>query len=179
MFSGQRIHVLGSSGAGKTTFARAIAQRLDIPHWEMDAIFWQPDWQYLSVEEFRATLEQKLAADAWVVDGNYRRVRDILWSRADTVVFLDYPFWLSSGRLLRRSWTRGLRQQELWAGNHESLRRSFFSRDSILLYTLKCHYRKRRQNLADLQDPAYAHLRVQIFRWPRQAERWLASLRPL
>jgi adenylate kinase family enzyme len=170
---------MGSSGAGKTTFAKALAQRLGIPHWELDAIFWQPDWQYLSVEEFRATIKNQLAADAWVVDGNYRRVRNILWARADTVVFLDYPFWFSFARLLHRSWTRGLRQQELWAGNRESLRRSFLSRDSILLYTLKYHYRKRHQNLTDLQDLDHAHLQVKIFRWPRQAEGWLATLKPL
>lgn len=179
MASGQRIHVLGSSGAGKTTFARTLAKRLGIPHWELDAIFWQPDWHYLSIEDFRSTLQRRLAADAWVVDGNYRRARDFLWTRADTIILLDYPFWLSYARLLRRTWTRGIRRQELWSGNHESLRRSLFSRDSILLYTLKHHHRKRRQNLADLKDPAYAHLRVKIFRWPRQAERWLATLKPL
>ncbi len=85
-----RISVVGSSGSGKTTLAKALAARLDIPFVELDAIFHQPNWTELPDDEFRARVREAVAADAWVVDGNYGVVRPIVLGRATTVVWLDY-----------------------------------------------------------------------------------------
>ena len=83
----QRINVVGASGAGKSTFGAALAERLQGALVELDELFWRPGWQQAPNDEFRAAVDAALAVDRWVVCGNYnRRVRDIVWGRADTVV---------------------------------------------------------------------------------------------
>src|SRR5947209_14117981 len=99
----QRIVVSGSTGAGKTTLARAIARRLDIPHVEMDALFWEADWTPAPDDVFFQRVRDATAGDAWVVDGNYTRARHLLWPRADIVIWLDFPLWVIFPRLLRRT----------------------------------------------------------------------------
>ncbi len=86
----RRIVVVGTSGSGKTTMAARLAEGLGLPHVELDAIHWGPGWTPLAVEEFRERTAEALAGEAWSTDGNYSGVRDIVWSRADTLVWLDY-----------------------------------------------------------------------------------------
>src|SRR5208282_1090204 len=88
-----RIVVVGTSGAGKTTLAKAIAARLAIPHIELDALEWGPGWTPLSAVDPDALVRRvdaATAADAWVMDGNYGLVRDLTWQRATHLVWLDY-----------------------------------------------------------------------------------------
>lgn len=102
----RRIVVIGTSGSGKTTLAKAIAARLAIPHLELDNLYWQPDWQETPIAEFRERVTAAIQADRWVIDGNYSKVRDLVWARADTIVWLDYPkrvvMWRVITRTLRR-----------------------------------------------------------------------------
>jgi len=170
----QRIHVVGTSGSGKTTLAKQIAAQLQMPHIEMDALHWDADWTSVSTEVFRQRLELALAGDRWVIDGNYSRVRDLVWSRADTVVWLNYPFWLVLSRIVRRTLWRGLTRQELWNGNRESLSKTF-SQDSMILWMLKTYEKKRRQYPIWFQQPEAAHLKVVELRSPQAAETWLKS----
>src|SRR5919199_6833020 len=141
----QRISVVGTSGSGKTTLARQISQRLAIAHVELDALYHEPHWTEAPTDVFRKRVEQSLSDDSWVVDGNYSKVRDIVWSRADTVVWLDYPLPLILGRLARRTLARVVMKTELWQGNRESLRTAFLTRDSLFLWALST-YRKHRRN---------------------------------
>ncbi len=80
---------MGTSGAGKSTFARALAGRLAIPHIELDAIFHQPDWTPLPQDEFISRVDAATVGDAWVTDGNYRitTLDGPVWQRADGVEF--------------------------------------------------------------------------------------------
>jgi adenylate kinase family enzyme len=174
--SRQRIAIVGTSGSGKTTLAHQVAERLHIPHVELDALHWEPNWTMVSDPLFRDRVSQALRGDRWVVDGNYSKVRNLIWSRADTVVFLDYPFHTVLLRLLRRTVLRSLRQQELWNGNRENWRMSFFSQDSILLWMIKTHQRNRIRYPLLFQQPDYAHLTVVHLRDPGQAEDWVAHL---
>src|SRR3989304_3271536 len=87
---GQRIAVVGTTGAGKTTLADQLAQRLGYPHVELDALHWGPNWTPAPDDVLRERLAGALSPDAWIVDGNYGKVRDIVWGRADTLVWLDY-----------------------------------------------------------------------------------------
>src|SRR5437016_1896693 len=82
---GHRIVVIGTSGSGKTTQARHLSERLGIPHVELDALHWVPGWTEAPTDALRERVTEALAGDAWLVDGNYSVVRDIVWPRADTV----------------------------------------------------------------------------------------------
>ena len=81
-----RVCVIGSSCAGKTTFARRLAERLEVVHIELDAIFWLPGWQERPRDEFRSLIGAAVAGERWVADGNYSRVQDLIWARATTII---------------------------------------------------------------------------------------------
>ncbi len=112
--------------------------------------------------------------ERWVVAGNYGVVRDLVWPRADTLVWLDYPLTLDFWRLTRRSLRRIVTREELWAGNRETFRSQFLSRASLYVWAVRSHARQRREFAALLADPAYAHLTA--LRLPRDTSRWLAAL---
>ncbi|TQN32852.1 hypothetical protein FHX37_2837 [Haloactinospora alba] len=90
----RRISVVGCSGSGKSTLSRRLADSLDVPHIELDALHWGPGWSPATAEELSERVGRVTAADAWVVDGNYRsKIGTLVWERADTVVWLDPPRW--------------------------------------------------------------------------------------
>jgi adenylate kinase family enzyme len=173
---GWRISVVGTIGSGKTTTASQIAQRLKIPHVELDALHWEPSWTEAPLEVFRERVTQALSGETWAVDGNYGKVRDIVWSRADTIVWLDYALPVILWQLLRRTVRRSLTQEELWSGNRETLSKALFSRESLLLYALKTHRRRKREYPALLSRPEHAHLALVHLRSPRETREWLSTL---
>ncbi len=170
-----RLVVIGVSGSGKTTFAGQIARKLSLPHIELDALYWEPDWQASSRPVFRGRVQAATAAEAWVVDGNYSQSRDIIWSRASHLVWLDYGLIPVMARVLWRTARRLYSQQELWNGNRESLR-SIFGRNSIVWYAFTSHRRHRSKYLALLDGGEFEHLTVYRFNRPQEASRWLQSL---
>ncbi len=174
--AGKRIAVVGTSGSGKTTLARALAQRLGVSHVEMDALHWEPNWTDAPLTVFRARVAHALRGESWVIDGNYSKVRDLVWMRADTIVWLDYPLPLVLWRLVRRTFWRAIRREELWGGNRERLATAFLSRDSILLWAITSQPRHRRDYPALFQKPEYAHLVVVRLHSPRQTAAWLAGI---
>ncbi len=175
----RRIVVVGTSGSGKSTLARQLGKLLSIPAVEMDALFWGPYWTPAPLSVLRERVMQALSGDAWVVDGNYSKVRDLTWGRADTVVWLDYSLWVVMTRLLRRTLTRAIARQELWSGNRESLSKAFFSKDSILLWGLQTHRKNQRTYIDLVNQPQYAHLNIVRLRSPRETRAWLAKISKL
>lgn len=170
--------MVGTSGSGKTTLAAQIAGRLGVPHVELDALHWGPNWTPAAPEVFQERVAAALAGDAWVVDGNYSRVRNWIWARADTLVWLDYPLWRIMARLLWRTLRRAFSRVDLWGGNRESLRTAFFSRDSILLWALQTYRRRRREYLPLVRQPPHRELWVVHLRSPRATQHWLDGLSP-
>ena len=170
-----RYVVIGTSGSGKTTLARQIAARLEIPHIELDALHWEPGWTEASWAVMRERVEIAIVAPAWALDGNYGKVREIIWQRATHLIWLDYSFPLVFWRICSRTLRRAITRQELWNGNRESLR-LMFSRESILLWVLKTYWRRRREYPELLARPEYSHLTVFRFRTPRETAKWLAAL---
>ncbi|HUS15625.1 MAG TPA: adenylate kinase [Chloroflexia bacterium] len=170
--------VVGSTGSGKTTLARQLAAWSGVPHVELDALHWDPGWTEAPLEVFRARVTAALAGPAWVVDGNYSAVRDLVWPRADTIIWLDYGLPHILGRLVRRTVHRVVSQEELWNGNRESLRGAFFSRDSLFIWALQTYGRRRREYPVLLSAAEHAHLRVLHFHTPRATRAWLAGLPP-
>jgi adenylate kinase family enzyme len=171
----RRVAVVGTSGSGKTTLARRLAERLGIPHVELDALHWDLDWVPVPPEVFRERAAQALSGEAWTTDGNYSRVRDIVWGRADTVVWLDYSLPLVLWRVTRRTIRRVVTQEGLWGGNREQWGASFFSRDSIILWALRTYRRRRREYPILFSQPEYAHLQVVHLRSPQAARKWLRA----
>ena len=82
----RRFAVAGTSCSGKTTLARRIAALYGIPHIELDAIYWGPNWKPSAIDEFRSAVEIETSNDRWVIDGNYSKVRDIVWERATHLI---------------------------------------------------------------------------------------------
>ena len=170
--------VVGTTGSGKTTLGRRLAAVLDVPHVELDALHWEPDWTEAADGVLAARLADALAAapDGWVVDGNYlTKTESLTWAAADTVVFLDFPLPVILGRLSRRTLRRGRTQEELWSGNREHLR-TLVTRDSLLWWAVKTHGRNRRRYAARMGDPAWAHLRIVRLRTVPEIDRYVASL---
>ena len=140
----RRVVVFGTTGSGKSWLAERLAARHGLRLIELDALFWGPDWQPAPLELFRHRVERETRDGDWIVVGNYGQVRDLVWRQADTLVWLDLPFALVMGRLLRRTLRRVLSREELWGtGNRETFRNAFLSRDSILLWAINTHRRNR------------------------------------
>ena len=168
-----RVVVVGSSCSGKTTFAKRLAATLGHPHIELDALNWLQDWVQRPEEEFSALVANAVSSDRWIVDGNYGRVRKIVWPRATCVVWLNYGFPAVITRALRRTIRRAFSGEELYSGNQESLRKAFLERDSILFWVVTT-FRRRRRGYAQLQaGNAFPHLKWIEFRKPTEAERFL------
>ena len=88
---GHRILILGCSGSGKSTFARALAARTGLPLVHLDNIWWRADRTHISREEFDRALVELLAGEKWIVDGEYSRTVEVRLRACDTAIFLDYP----------------------------------------------------------------------------------------
>jgi adenylate kinase family enzyme len=172
----QRIVVIGTSCSGKTTLARQLATTLRAPHIELDALHWLPNWQERPDEEFWALTQQAIAAPGWTLDGNYSVVRPLVWGRATAVIWLNYSFPLVMGRALKRTIRRVFSREELFAGNRESFRQAFLSRDSILWWVITTYRRRRRDYPILFEQPEYTHLQVLEFTSPGQTARFVADL---
>ena len=172
----RRVVVLGTAGSGKTTLARELARRMGVPHVELDALHWGPNWTGAPREEFRRRVSAAIAPQRWTLDGNYAAVRDLTLARADTIVWLDYPMSVVFTRCLRRTLARGLRGELLWADNRESLWLSFCSSESILLWVIQTWRKHRRDYPRLLRRGACRHARVVRLRSQAETDRWLAEL---
>lgn len=172
-----RVAVVGTSCAGKSTLARALAAEIDVPHFELDASYWGPDWTPVDPEEFRRRVDDLTSQPCWVCDGNYSMVREFVWTRADTIVWLNYSFPLVFARALRRTIKRCISKTPLFSGNQESFRMSFLSRDSILLWVLRTHWVRRREYAMNFTEPQHSHLQVVQLRSRGDARRFLAEAR--
>jgi adenylate kinase family enzyme len=167
----QRVAVVGSSCSGKTTLARDLSSLLGAPHVELDALYWKADWKPRAMPDFRERVERAVSSERWVADGNYAAVRDLVWSRATAVVWLNYPFHLVFPRALSRTFRRVITREELYSGNRESLRKAFFSGDSILLWVITSFRRHRREYAALRQSRRFPQIHYWELRRPSEAAR--------
>jgi adenylate kinase family enzyme len=173
----ERVIVIGTSCAGKTTLARRVAEAVGSPHIELDAIHWGPNWSETPTEEFRASVRHLVEGHRWVVDGNYGKVRDIVWPRATDAIWLNYSFPVVFGRALARTLRRIILREPLYNENRESFRNTFLSRDSILWWVVTTHRWRRRQYRELSAGEAFPGVRWTELRRPRDAERLVEALR--
>lgn len=176
----QRINVVGTSGSGKSTFCRQLAGQLDAPHVEMDAVYWGPNWTEPSDEVFFKKLEQQLSGDRWVLDGNYTRTIPVKWRRVQTIIWLDYSFPRTLYQTLKRAIARAYTKEELWPGtnNRESFRKSFFSRDSIVLWSITSFSKVRRSYQQIVESGSYPQIEFVRLCSPSQTKAYLEKLDP-
>lgn len=156
----ERVAMVGNSGSGKTTVGRMLAAQLDAPFLELDSLYHQAGWEPLPTEEFRRRVGSFVAADRWVIDGNYGAVRELIWDRADTVVWFDLPRRTVMRQVTARTLRRAFSGVELWNGNRERLRTlvRLDPNESILRWAWTQHAKYHRRYTAAAVDPCYAHL---------------------
>jgi adenylate kinase family enzyme len=138
----KRIIVIGSSGSGKTTLTRKLGEKLGYPVVDFDDLYWQPGWKPAPFEEFFRLADQATSGPTWIVIDPNSFLRGVIWDRADTIVWLDLPFWLMVRRLVRRSAWRIRVGEKICNGNVETWDR-FFSKDGLLVWLLRFFVRKR------------------------------------
>ena len=171
----QRVVVFGTTGSGKSWLAERLAERHGLRLVEIDALNWGPGWQPAPLELLRHRVEREIRDGDWIVVGNYGSVSDLTWRAADTLVWLDLPLRLVIWRLFWRTLRRSVTKEDLWGtGNTESLVRSFFTRQSILLYAMKTHLGNRRRFAIDTEFLG-KEKRVVRLTSARAVERFLAA----
>ncbi|MBB5081748.1 adenylate kinase [Nonomuraea endophytica] len=168
----RRILVVGISGAGKSTMARALSARFAAPYHEMDALYFNgPGWAVN--DDFADQVAEITASPAWIFDSfGYPAVRDLLWERADTVVWLDYRRRVIMPRILRRSLRRTILRESIFGGNRETVM-DWFRRDHPAWWAWSQHAARRADIQRRADDPRFAPLRVLRFGTPRSAAEWL------
>jgi adenylate kinase family enzyme len=150
-----------ASGNGKTTLGRELARRLGVPFIEMDALVHGPGWVETPADELRAQVEPIVASDGWVIDGPYRgKLGNLVLDAADVVIWLDLPMRVWMPRLIRRTARRIRGHEELWNGNKETLASALWSRDSLLLFAVRSHLRRRQVYPQDLAKWNVVRLRT-------------------
>ena len=176
----RRVQVMGSSGSGKSTLGLRLAQVLGVPHVELDALFWRPNWTESEPEVFRARVAEATAGDGWVVSGNYTgRLNGAVWERAELIVWLDLPLHVTIPRQLTRSWRRWRTHEVLWGTNTERFwpQLAVWDPTSLVGYSLRARPRFQRTMVEAMADPRYAHARWVRLTSQRQADRFLAAVR--
>ena len=122
---GKRIIVIGSPGAGKSTFSAKLSRITGIELHHLDRIYWQPGWVPVSNEEFDFKLNEVLSAESWIIDGNYQRTLQLRYSRADTVIFLDFNRYLCLYRSINRRFLSRDRRLDITEGCEEKIDTEF------------------------------------------------------
>jgi len=172
LMDARRILIYGVTGSGKTHLARRLSDVTGIPWHSVDDLTWEPHWQEVPADEQRRRISEICQGEEWILDTAYAKWKEIPLARAELIVALDYPRWLSLGRLLKRTVVRAIDGQPVCNGNRESFR-LMFSRESIIVWHFKSFARKRGR----IKEWMAEELPVLRLGSPRETERWVQALR--
>jgi hypothetical protein len=167
--SARRVAVVGAVGAGKSSLARALAQRAHLPYVELDSLRYQADWTQVADQTFFDEVVRNAGGSEWVIDGNDELTRDIVWIRAQVLIWVDFPLRIVLWRLLKRTAQRMMTGEVFANGNRESFWR-LLGPNSIVLWAIRSHRPRRRSFEQLLATPRYAHLRVLRLRSQREVD---------
>jgi adenylate kinase family enzyme len=172
-----KILVIGTSGSGKTTLAAKISQILNIKNIELDALFWKENWAQSRDDEFRGRIAEAMrGANGYVIHGNYNKVKDLTWGNVDTVIWLDYSRIVVMWRVLKRTIGRIITQEELWAGNKETFKKSFLEKDSIVAWAWSTYGKRKKQYSMMVKDNPFEIENYIVLKHPNEAKSFLKSL---
>jgi adenylate kinase family enzyme len=178
LFPYKRLVVVGVTSAGKSTLAERLAKRFDLDYIELDALHWEPNWQSAPPEVFRERVEKATQAEKWIVAGNYHVARDLVWPKAEAVIWLDYSLgrvlWQLTHRSIKRWWT----QELLWGTNREPLwnHLKFWSKESLYNWLFQTYWRRKREYPMLFSLPEHQHLNQIRLKNPKETEEWLKRL---
>ncbi len=181
---GRRIHVIGNSCAGKSTMGERLAQILDVPFVELDAINWQPNWVGLNAsdpDEFERRIRAATSGDGWVAAGSYTSFSQrSFWDRLETVVWLDLPVRQLVLRVIKRSWRRWRTKELLWGTNYERFWPQLMvwrKEESLVWWIVTQHKRKRQAMLGYMSDPRWSHIRFVRLTSTEEVEAYLRDVK--
>jgi adenylate kinase family enzyme len=169
----RRVLVNGGSGAGKTTLAIAVAERLGLPHTEIDALYHGPGW--VPREEFLDDVRALATRERWITEWQYADARPILLERCDLLVWLDLARAVTTWRVVRRTWRRRFRSEVLWNGNREGpLWHIVHDHEHIVRWAWSSHPRAAERIETVLRERR--DLPVVRLSTPAEVSRWLGRL---
>jgi adenylate kinase family enzyme len=167
----RKVLVIGSGGAGKSTFSRRLGQLLDIEVIHLDSLYWKPGWIKTPKAEWAETVEELVRRDAWIMDGNYSGTFDIRLKACDTLIFLDMPRLICLWRVLKRAVVyRRRRRPDMAAGCDEKLDTEF------ILWIWNYPKTRRPRILEWMRENAGSKKMIRL-RSPAEAETFLATIR--
>lgn len=167
-----RILIYGVTGSGKTTLAARLSAATGLPWHSVDDLTFEAEWVPVPDEEQRRRISAICDGSEWILDTAYGKWIDLPLSRANLVVALDYPRFLSLYRLVKRTFRRVIDRQPICNGNRETFRQ-MLSRDSIILWHFKSFERKRQRIRAWSSRTPGPH--VLRFTRPSQVELWMVD----
>ncbi len=157
-----RIVIIGATGSGKSTLGHRLAKKLGYPVIELDDLYWNPGWIAAAPEKFRADVANAAPAGGqWISVGNYSIASDILWARADALIWTDPGFVTCFVRIVRRTHRRALDKESVCNGIFETVSR-LFSKDSLILWLFRTHAKKRREFGKVFTERSYPNIRQYI-----------------
>lgn len=170
-----RYYIIGTSGSGKSTLAQLISKKLEIPHFDLDQLYFSPGWRCSEDDDFVQQVDVMTRGKSWAVCGNYSVVQGMLMERTDFIVWLDYPFWKIFWQVSKRTFRRLYSKESCCNGNYETYYRQFFTKDSIFWWVISSYpKRKKRYNMIITQG-AYTGKWVHIS-CPKDLENFLSML---
>ena len=174
-FSCKKIVVVGTTSSGKSTLASQLAEKIGGDFIELDALHWEPNWVEAPDEVFRERVETAISSQVWVVAGNYHVVRDVIWQRAEAIIWLDYPFHIVFWRLLTRTIRRCSQGKNYGMAIVENFwtHLKLWSEESLFHWLFKTYWRRKREYPLLFALPENAHLKIIHFKHPKETERWL------
>ncbi len=144
--NGKKILIVGTSCTGKTTFGKSISEKSNIPYFDLDDFYWLPNWVEKADDVFLEDIKNEiLSNDKWIVGGGYTSlVKELLWTKADTIIWLDYSLPLILSRFFKRTFRRIVYKEACCNGNYETFYSSFIAKDNLFFWILR-HYKSRKR----------------------------------
>jgi adenylate kinase family enzyme len=175
-FPYKRTIIFGSTGIGKTTMVKRIADEFSIPVIDIDTLRREAGKSESPEQVFSFLVADRVRGETWIIDGSYTSVQDILWSRAEAIVWLDFSFGVFLSRLIKRSlyriFIRKKSEKPVKARNQPASERA-----GNYLRAILTGKQRRERYFATLYNSKHTHLHIIRLTSPEDATLWLKLLK--